>query len=77
MIEKENNDINEMLDKLDKKQVRRLMMPRSQYKLQRMLTKEFCVNCRRLAYENTRRPYSDYCPDCQKVATKVLGGILK
>ena len=71
------SDVDIMLSTVSKKQIRRLNNPRSLYKLQRMLTKEFCIDCRDLAFRNSKRPYSDYCSDCQKVATKVLEGIMK
>lgn len=71
------NKVDTMLSKLDKKQLRKLKNPRSIFKIQRMLTSGFCAKCRSLALNDSTRSYNDYCNDCQLVATKVLGDILK
>ncbi len=38
-----------------------------------LVLKKFCKECRKKAFENSRRPIKDYCPQCKEEIMNVVG----
>lgn len=38
-----------------------------------LVLKKFCKDCKKKAFENSRRPIKDYCPECKEEIMTVVG----